>query len=375
MAQPTTFSAAMLLLVFTTGCATSYREFTLDDGTSMRHEFRHGRPASSRTDTIEVEEASFDILLTDTLRGRYRFELRTSHPCISRIGVYRIEPGKRSLFFSVIAPEVKNGLWQGLSSPRRLTEENFPWSSRMETTTELFQIEIETEAGSRDRVYQPVSVPWDSKFRVADLRRHLPPAAAARLTATVVEPWRFEFDGRTWIRGYDSVGGEGPLIEYVLDGESVESWSELVTSGVAALPAVGNASEDALDLLLSETRARLSYRARDFRWSVIERGPGHALYEWSHQGCPTWPPQHEIARCDIAGPVVVSLRYTVNTARTRPTQEGLDFWRSRLRTATTGTAPGGERPLRVQADRKGEADSVPPDATLRVAGMCASAGD
>ena len=110
--------------------------------------------------------------------------------------------------------------------------------------------------------------------------------------AAKTDPWNFQFDGRKWEVGFShfpssSKGG----IEYVLSGESVTNWSELVTSQFATGLEGAN-----LEQWLESFIHSMSERYTTFNWSRIPTDDKTLLFEWSHQGGDVWPAQHEIKR-------------------------------------------------------------------------------
>jgi hypothetical protein len=110
----------------------------------------------------------------------------------------------------------------------------------------------------------------------------------------LIERLDLQFDGRPWGIGYGvSNDTQGAVTEYVLPGETVHAWTELVT--VELLPPHHSAG---IDALMEMTRALLAQMCLQFTWRVLNRENQDVLYEWRHAGSPEMgqPPQHEIAR-------------------------------------------------------------------------------
>ncbi len=98
-------------------------------------------------------------------------------------------------------------------------------------------------------------------------------------------------DGRDWWIGYKADVGAVRNIEFVLPGERVENWHELVSFqffGDPAFPSPQAAMEG--------LRALMKERCQTTVWNVLRQDENSALYEWRSSDCPGQPDQHEIAR-------------------------------------------------------------------------------
>jgi hypothetical protein len=100
------------------------------------------------------------------------------------------------------------------------------------------------------------------------------------------------FDWRAWTVGYDAKDDTQHLTEYVVQPDTVESWSELIThqrfSDPKHILTVGSLSE--------YFRSRLGANCPSFKWNVLEDSKSSILYEWSHDSCDSYPPQFEVSR-------------------------------------------------------------------------------
>lgn len=123
------------------------------------------------------------------------------------------------------------------------------------------------------------------------------------------DPWDFQFDDRKWEVGFShfpssSQGG----IEYVLSGETVTNWSELVTSQFAT-----DLEGFYLDQWMENFTNSMSKKYTTFESSRISTDDGTLLFEWSHQGGDVWPAQHEIKRAIQINDSVYFLAYAKRT--------------------------------------------------------------
>src|SRR5262249_24608410 len=92
-------------------------------------------------------------------------------------------------------------------------------------------------------------------------------------TREVPERWSFAFDARPWQLGYQAANGQQTIREYVLSGQPVQNWSELVTSQYLA----GKVSPRAV---FEQFRHDISRGCPSLRLSVIEESADRILFEW-----------------------------------------------------------------------------------------------
>jgi hypothetical protein len=105
----------------------------------------------------------------------------------------------------------------------------------------------------------------------------------------IVERWNFGFDGRAWKLGHQAATRHGAIREYVLPGQTVQKWTELVTS-------VYFVSAMAPRPFFEEVRKKLSTGCPSLQVTILEESPDTILFEWQHGGCQGFPAQHEIRR-------------------------------------------------------------------------------
>jgi len=100
------------------------------------------------------------------------------------------------------------------------------------------------------------------------------------------------FDGRVWNIGYQASNFQGSIIEYVLNDESINNWTELVTIQTF-LGLQKNASAQAF---ADQTKEKLKQQCPDLKWIILKQTEDDVMYEWSIKNCPADKDQHEIAR-------------------------------------------------------------------------------
>jgi hypothetical protein len=140
-------------------------------------------------------------------------------------------------------------------------------------------------------------------------RQTLPIGAAVLLILSAITPANAQtpgFDGRGWTVGHRQSNGVQTLIEYVLPGQNVENWRELVTSQVfsQAVPVTP---------FVERLRASLSQGCPSLVWNVIRQEEKTLIYEWRDSGCGGFEPQYELGRVTIEERGLYRLAYAVKT--------------------------------------------------------------
>jgi hypothetical protein len=137
----------------------------------------------------------------------------------------------------------------------------------------------------------------------------LPIGAAFLLILSAITPANAQtpgFDGRGWAVGNRQSNAVQTLIEYVLPGQNVENWRELVTSQVFshAVP---------LAPFVERLRASLSQGCPSLVWNVIRQEERTLIYEWRDSGCGGFEPQYELGRITIEERSLYRLAYAIKT--------------------------------------------------------------
>ena len=121
------------------------------------------------------------------------------------------------------------------------------------------------------------------------------------------------------------------LREYVLVGQTVENWKELVTSHYFAHGV-------SLHIYFEQVKAGLSRGCPSLSISVLEESEDTILYEWQHDGCQGYPPQHEIDRATRSGKRTLKLSFVEKTTQLSP--EKRNAWLTILKNASILPADG-----------------------------------
>ncbi len=145
-------------------------------------------------------------------------------------------------------------------------------------------------------------------------------------SGSLPERWKFDFDSRPWQVGNQSAADRQEIREYVLAGETVEAWSELVTSFYVA------GVEMSVKDVYKNMKTQLSQDCPSLDISVLEKSSASLLFEWSHKGCRGNPSQHEIRKIARGQGGLLFLSYAAKTAKLP--DEKRQAWTSILRKAT-----------------------------------------
>jgi Protein of unknown function (DUF2846) len=119
---------------------------------------------------------------------------------------------------------------------------------------------------------------------------------AAAAAASSDEQVAVVFDQRTWHLGSMELPGVQQPKEFVLPGETVDNWTELVT--VQLMPGFQErATAESSGL---EFKQKLLTPCPKAAWTVLQEGKTDFTYEWQTTGCKGWDNQYEVSRI-IAG--------------------------------------------------------------------------
>jgi hypothetical protein len=191
---------------------------------------------------------------------------------------------------------------------------------------EFILYEDEARTKEIDRLTQLVRSYVDTvgpKIKISgQVELETPPKAAAPQGSP--EVWTFKFDSRPWKLGYQAANGEEAIREYVLQGETVEAWSELVTSHSLARVVEPKA-------VVESMRALQSKDCPSFRSSILEESATSVVFEWQHKGCRGFPSQHEIRRISRSSRGTLFLAYVAKTEKL--SEEQRQAWISILKNA------------------------------------------
>ena len=111
-----------------------------------------------------------------------------------------------------------------------------------------------------------------------------------------------QFDGRGWTVGNHQRNARQSLTEYVLPGQTVENWKELVTSTVFSQPIP-------LAAFMEKLHASMSQGCPSLVWNVIQQDEKTVVFEWRDAGCGGFEPQNELDRVTIEQGRVYRLAY------------------------------------------------------------------
>lgn len=122
------------------------------------------------------------------------------------------------------------------------------------------------------------------------------------------ERWNCNFDSRQWQLGYQAATDSQAIREYVLPGQTVHNWTELVTSQYFARDVSPKA-------LFEQFTLQVSRGCPSLRTSIIEESNDTIIFEWQHDGCQGRPPQHEIRRSSSSHTGVLGLAFVEKTSQ------------------------------------------------------------
>jgi hypothetical protein len=140
------------------------------------------------------------------------------------------------------------------------------------------------------------------------------------------------FDGRDWKIGYQASNVQQSIIEYVLEGEVVENWSELAT-----VQTMFNLPKASPNEFMEDLKVAMKARCPDVVWNVLNKSDNDILYEWIITTCSATYSQHEIARIITGEHNLYIIHYVTKTTPTSP--EVRQKWIDLLKSVTLVKVP------------------------------------
>ena len=128
------------------------------------------------------------------------------------------------------------------------------------------------------------------------------------MTAIIVAA---QLDNRNWKIGHPAGQGGVNIVEYVLEGETVENWSELVTWQY--FPEWQK--EASLVDFYGDLRKLREQRSPTVTWKLISKSDNEIMYWWSIENDPRFEDQTEIARMLLGKDGIHVLHYTIKRPR------------------------------------------------------------
>jgi hypothetical protein len=145
------------------------------------------------------------------------------------------------------------------------------------------------------------------------------------------------FDGRAWKNGYEAHNSAQAITEYVLEGETVENWTELVT----AHRFLGLQSQVTLKSFMEIMQKDLYRTCPSTRWEIISESPEDLIYSWQLMNCAGQDNQYEIARLILGRTAVHLIRYTHKAPMLDSRR--YEIWLALLKNAELKTVSGFEK--------------------------------
>lgn len=115
------------------------------------------------------------------------------------------------------------------------------------------------------------------------------------------------FDGRVWQEGYSSEDERQSIVKYVLPGETVNGWSELVTVQIFYKPKEGTTPETFEESM----RASLLRLYPEAEWKTLRKTDNDLVYERKVQFMPGFIEQ-ELARIMVRDGKVYVIHYATH---------------------------------------------------------------
>jgi TPR repeat protein len=123
-------------------------------------------------------------------------------------------------------------------------------------------------------------------------------------------PLSFDFASGWRVGHYSARPNLGSIMEFVREGDDIESWQELLTLQLFTTSWGGRSPEATLNSLKAMREVQCPGVTQ---WEVIGQDATSILYEWRSGQCRGWPAQHEIAKIIYGKTARIRIAYTAKT--------------------------------------------------------------
>ncbi len=147
-----------------------------------------------------------------------------------------------------------------------------------------------------------------------------PPTSTGPVIPEPAAPAKGPFDSRAWREGYAARTPQMEITEYVLPGEVVEAWTELVT--VQRMP--GAAERMTPQESMNGARKATLEQCPSTTWTVLRQEKEEVLYQWEHRKCRGFADQFEVAKKYRDGSALVRVSWV--TKKLPVTEETRASW-------------------------------------------------
>jgi hypothetical protein len=184
--------------------------------------------------------------------------------------------------------DLKNGAWVGLSRPHELTKPVYDSMVSREVWFRVMRFTILYVDGKQAILDQAVLLRQEQRIKLLDTVMQLMKSSRGDPAATDAPVGVIS---KTWQVGNKASNAQQKLTEYVLAGQTVGTWSELLTRQIFIDPS----STIPLARLLAAIRKGFGSDCKDLNWTILQQSDSEALYAWSHNGCAAYPASAERA--------------------------------------------------------------------------------
>ncbi len=131
--------------------------------------------------------------------------------------------------------------------------------------------------------------------------------AASAGPSPAFERPEIHFDDRIWKVGYEVARENQIMVEFILENETIDHWTELVTTQFFK----NLQQKTSLENYLASTKKSIQERCASLQWNVVRSTKSDVIYEWSVSGCAGVADQSEIARVIKGAEGIHVLHYAI----------------------------------------------------------------
>lgn len=259
------------------------------------------KPISAKDDRAEVSVLSLSLLPKnpgEQLRLAYSYELKIKDGFVPT-SIKVISEGGESptTLIEDKKPSLTGNRWSDMSLPGVLDKRTFDAFASSDPWILQQKFIIKYSDGVERTLHQLAVITSAQRFSMLERLVGKP---------SVDKKTERQIDSRLWKVGYEAKNASLQLTEFVLPGQTVESWKELFTQQILTDPE----HKLSLEKLVGRIREGFSPECKSLKWNIVKQGAIEIIYQWSHDECKSSPPQFEIARLSLNSHGICRWAYT-----------------------------------------------------------------
>ena len=247
---------------------------------------------------------------------RWNFSAEIKIDQLKSIRGFELNGKEKKEYFSEIQ-NLKKGNFSIES--KALIEEEYNWIFESGNTSKFFTIEVINHKGETKFLNIPINFSEDTKV---SLRLFMEKNFGIKKDLVKI-PFHRNFDGRKWIIGHSEDDEIITMLELFPEGTNNPVWSELYRFTLLKQIGTSNRHE-----FMKAVKTELSKDCNDLYFHIIKETETDIYFEWSHDGCGSYPTGSEISR--LASEEEKSYLFTFASNQVKHTKNQKNIYQSIL---------------------------------------------